>query len=101
MKLTKEIKSTVVESNKVFETDENGDPTFNHPSKYYIINSLGQYVYYHCRDRDKAQKQCDEDYGSSKYLIRTSKQTGSSGKEYSAKGTTSRRGTGSWLKKTI
>lgn len=100
--MTKEIKSTVVESKKVFDTDENGDLTFKHPSKYYIINSLGQYVYYHCRDRAKAQDQCDEDYGVGKYLIRTSKQSGSSGgKSLSASGTTSRRGTGAWLKKTI
>lgn len=99
--MTKEIKSTVVESKKVFDTDENGDLTFKHPSKYYIINSLGQYVYYHCRDRAKAQDQCDEDYGVGKYLIRTSKQSGSSGKEYSARGSNSRKGFASHLKKTI
>lgn len=99
--MSKEIKSTVVESEKVFETDENGDPTFNHPSKYYIINSLGQYVYYHCRERDKAQAACDEFYGVGKYKIRTSKQTGSSSGEYSARGSNSRKGFASHLKKTI
>lgn len=99
--MSKEVKSTTVDGKKVFDTDENGDLTFKHPSKYYIINSLGQYVYYHCRDRAAAQSQCDKDYGVGKYLIRTSKQSGSSGKEYSARGSNSRKGFASHLKKTI
>lgn len=99
--MSKEIKSTTVESNKVFDVDEEGELTFKHPSKYYIINSLGQYVYYHCRDRGVAQKACDDEYGVGKYTIRTSKQSGSSGKEYSARGSNSRKGFASHLKKTV
>lgn len=95
------VKTSIFESNEVFELDSDGESVFKHPSKYYIINSLGQYVYYHCRDRALAQSACDEEYGSGKYKIRTSKQSGSSSGEYSARGSNSRKGFASHLKKTI
>lgn len=100
--MSKEVKTTVVDSRKVFETNDDGDLVFTHPAKYYIIDSLGQYVYYHCRQREVAQNACNEFYGIGKYKIRTTSQTGgSSGASYSARGSNSRRGFASHLKKSM
>lgn len=40
------------------------------PSNYYIVNALGQCVFFKTKDRIKAQKKCDEEYGKGHYKIR-------------------------------
>ena len=51
------------------DTQEEG---YRHKSKFYIQNSLGNYVYFHCKDRLEAQKKCDDMYGKGWYTIRSS-----------------------------
>jgi hypothetical protein len=46
--------------------EEFTDIDFRAPTAYYIRNALGEYVYFHTRDRLEAQKICDETYGKSK-----------------------------------
>jgi len=41
------------------------------PSKYYVKDALGQYVFVHVRTRDEAQKYFNEEYGSI-YTVRCS-----------------------------
>lgn len=41
------------------------------PSGLYIINALGDYVFFMTRDRKKAQSKCNEIYGENKYTVRT------------------------------
>lgn len=42
-----------------------------YPSKYYIINALGEYTFFRCRERDNAQELCNKMYGKGKYTVRT------------------------------
>ena len=99
--MSKEIKTTVLEENELEVWDEElGQFVINYPSSYYIINSLGQSVFYHCRSRADAQRACDETYGKGFYTVRQAKGGKGSG-EVSARGTTSRRGTASHLRKTV
>lgn len=75
------------------------------PSGLYIINALGDYVFFMTRDRKKAQQKCNELYEENKYTVRTTSDKKTKSKLESglcsAYGTTSRRGTGSWLRKTV
>ena len=41
------------------------------PSHFFIINALGEYVFFRTRLRAKAQEACDKEYGKGKYTIRT------------------------------
>lgn len=41
------------------------------PSGLYIINALGDYVFFMTRDRKKAQELADREFGSGKYKVRT------------------------------
>lgn len=44
--------------------------TFRDPAKYYIVNAMGDAVYYRTRSRQAAQDQADAEYGVGKYRIR-------------------------------
>lgn len=44
--------------------------TFIDPAKYYIVNALGDAVYYRTRSRQAAQDMADKEYGKDKYKIR-------------------------------
>lgn len=92
------IKKTIIDNHLLSETDDDGNLTHPAPSKYYIINALGQAVFYHCRNRDDAQRESDKEYGINKYKIKASRQSGKSGGEYSATGSNTRRGFSSRLK---
>lgn len=89
----------------VFWSEEEERYVEKFPGNLYIIDALGNYHFYMTRDRLKAQSQADLDFGKGKYTVRTTsdKKTKSRLESggCSAYGTTSRRGTGSWLKKTI
>lgn len=87
----KKIKVTVVAPDELEQWDEESGESFIHyPSKYYLVDALGNYIFYHCRNRADAQRQANEEYDS-KYTIRQAKQSSGSG-EYSCKGTQTRRG---------
>lgn len=79
MSKEKEVKTTVVS----FELTQEED--YKHKSKWYIVNAMGEAVYYHCRDRSAAQKQCDSDYGG-KYKIRAASDSKGSGETLGARG---------------
>ena len=71
--MTKEIQRVVVSENEyeIWSEDEQKF-VINSPSNFYIINALGEKVFYLTRDRAIAQKEANEDYDS-KYTIRTVK----------------------------
>jgi len=85
--------------------EESQDYVEKFPSGLYIINALGDYVFFMTRDRKKAQEKCNELYEENKYTVRTTSDKKTKSKLESglcsAYGTTSRRGTGSWLRKTV
>lgn len=58
---------------EVFEYDEANCVEFVHPSEFYIINALGQYVYIKHRSRAKCQRVVDNEYGVGKYKVNSSK----------------------------
>jgi hypothetical protein len=43
---------------------------FKPPSQFFIVNALGEGVYFHTRSRAKAQQVCDEIFNKGKYLVR-------------------------------
>ena len=71
--MTKEIQRVVVSENEyeIWSEDEQKF-VINSPSNFYIINAIGEKVFYLTRDRAIAQKEANEDYDS-KYTIRTVK----------------------------
>ena len=86
--------------------DEKECYVLNAPSNFYVLISTGDRIFYKTRDRAKAQAQADIDFPpKGKYRIRSvNDQKGKSKLEsggLSCAGSTSRRGTGSWLKKTV
>lgn len=95
------MKVSILEDHEVNYWDSESESiVFSPKSSYYIINSLGQYVFYHTRSREEAQKQADADWGYGKYKIRTAKESKGSG-DYTCTGSNSRKGFASHLKKTI
>lgn len=71
--MSKEVESVVVEEDE-FEVWCEDEQRFviNSPSNFYIINALGQKVFYITRDRSAAQAQANLEYDN-KYVIRTVK----------------------------
>ena len=75
---------------------------FEAPATFFIVNALGQYIFIHTRDRAKAQKYVDSEYGKGKYTVKTAKMSMKSGKgEVTASGYNSRRGMMPHLRKTL
>lgn len=74
----------------------------NAASNWYILDALGNRVYYLTRNRADAQRQADLDYDG-RYKIRAVKDQKSKSKQesggLSCSGSNSRKGFGSWLKK--
>jgi|SRR5690554_1787179 len=71
--MSKEIQRVVVSENEyeVWSEDEQKF-VINAPSNFYIINALGEKVFYLTRDRALAQSQANLDFDN-KYTIRTVK----------------------------
>lgn len=67
MSKQKEIQKTVV-SYEVYSEEE-----FSHPSGYFVVDCLGNRVYYHSRDRSICQQEVDKDYGKGKYSVKATK----------------------------
>lgn len=61
--MSKEPKTTIIQFEQKHEED------FKDPSKWFIMNALGEYVYFHKRSREDAQKVCDEEYGKGRYKV--------------------------------
>lgn len=85
------MKITVVSESELEQWDEElQELVVYFPSKFYIVNSLGQHVFYHCRNRQDAQNAADEEYGKNKYIVRQAKQSAGSG-NYTCRGTQTRK----------
>lgn len=54
----------------VVPLDERFKSNFRAPAKYYIVNALGDAVYYPTRSRQSAQDMADAEYGKGKYAVR-------------------------------
>lgn len=72
MSKEKEVKKTVVS----FELTQEED--YKHRSKWYIVNAMGEYIYFHIRDRVAAQQAADKEYGG-RYKIRAASDSKGSG----------------------
>ena len=72
--LEKPIESVVVpESEAEIYSEEEGRFILNAKSNWYILDALGNRVYYLTRNRADAQRQADLDYGKGRYTIRAVK----------------------------
>lgn len=70
----KPIESVVVpESEAEIYSEEEGRFILNSKSNWYILDALGNRVYYLTRNRADAQRQADLDYGKGRYTIRAVK----------------------------
>ena len=101
--MSKPIESVVVpESEAEIYSEEEGRFVLNSKSNWYIVDALGNRVFYLTRNRADAQRQADEDYDG-KYTIRSVKDQKIKSKRedggVSCSGSNSRKGFGSWLKK--
>ena len=100
--MSKPVESVVVPENEaeIYSEDE-GRFVLNAKSNWYILDALGNRVYYLTRNRADAQKQADLDYDG-KYTVRAVKDQKSKSKlesgGLSCSGSNSRKGFGSWLK---
>lgn len=95
----KKIKTTLVKESEIeVWDDESGSFVLNQPSKYMIQLATGDLLFIHTKSRSEAQDYVDKEYGKSFYLVKQVKQSAGSG-TYSASGTTTRKCTGSWLRK--
>lgn len=75
---------------------------FEAPATFFIVNALGQYIFIHTRDRAKAQKYVDSEYGKGKYTVKTAKMAQKSGAgDVTARGYNTRKGFMPHLKKTL
>ena len=81
------------------------DYEFIEPGSYFMMDSMQNYNFFKTSDRAKAQAKCDEMFGVGKYTVKTSKNQKTKSRlesgGLSACGTTSRKGSGSWLRKTV
>jgi hypothetical protein len=50
--------------------EERMDDNFKPPSRFYIVNAMGEGVYFKTHSRAKAQDKADEIYGAGKYAVR-------------------------------
>ena len=97
--MTKPIKTTLVKESEIEVWDQESESFgLNQPSKFYVTLATGDLLFLHTRDRLAAQQYIDSEYGKGFYTVKQCKQGSGSG-EYTASGTTTRKCTGSWLKK--
>lgn len=83
-----ETKITVVQASDIESYDEEEGFSFKHPSKYYFVDAMGQYIYIHTRDMKIAVEYIKEHYDG-RYTVRTAKQSSGSG-SYTCTGTATR-----------
>jgi hypothetical protein len=61
----KETKTTIV------NYADYADPEFKAPSRYYIKNAMGDYMFIHTRTRNEAQEWLNETHGKGFYTVRS------------------------------
>lgn len=49
------------------------DIDFEPPATFYVRSAMGDYYFFHTRDRAKAQAACDEMFGAGRYTVHSSK----------------------------
>lgn len=99
--MSKEIKTTIVSEDQIEVFDEeSGQFVLNQPSKFFITLATGDLKFYHCRNRLDAQNAVDAEFGKGFYTVKQCKQGSGSG-EYTCKGSNSRKGFASHLRKTV
>lgn len=97
--MTKPIKTTLVKEDEIEVWDQESESfVLNQPSKFFVTLATGDLLFLHTRDRLVAQQFIDSQYGKGFYTVKQCKQGSGSG-EYTASGSTTRKCTGSWLKK--
>lgn len=97
--MTKTIKTTLVKESEIEVWDQESESlVLNQPSKFYVTLATGDLLFLHTRDRLAAQRFIDSEYGKGFYTVKQCKQGSGSG-EYTASGSTTRKCTGSWLKR--
>lgn len=93
----------IPESEAEVWSDEEQRFILNSVSNFYIINALGERVFFKTKDRALAQQAADDLYGKGRYVIRAVKDQKTKSKMesggLSCSGSNSRKGFGSWLKK--
>ncbi len=60
-------KTTVISYSEFIDDD------FKKPSNHYIKNAMGDFTFFHSRDRATCQQACDEMYGVGQYKVNASK----------------------------
>lgn len=87
---------TIPESEAELWSEEEGRFVLNAPSNFYILNSMGDRVYYKTRSRAEAQNAADLEWGKGRYTIRAVKDQKSKSKQenggVSVRGISTRRG---------
>lgn len=63
----------IPESEAEVYCEEEGRFVLNSPSNFYIINALGERVFFKTKNRSLAQQAADDLYGEGRYVIRTVK----------------------------
>lgn len=97
--MNKPIKTTLVKESEIEVWDQESESfVLNQPSKFFVTLATGDLLFLHTRDRLVAQQFIDSHYGKGFYTVKQCKQGSGSG-EYTASGTTTRKCTGSWLRK--
>jgi len=72
--MTKKIETVTVPAHEAeVWSDEEGCFVQNTASNFYIVNGLGDSVYFLTKDRAKAQAAANELYGDNKYVVRAVK----------------------------
>lgn len=74
----------------VVSYEEFTDIGYKAPSAFYVRSALGDYHYFHTRDRATAQQWCDSLFSVGQYKVNASKMSKSKG-ELSVTGTSTRR----------
>ncbi len=67
------------------------DIDFQPPATFFSRSAMGDYYFWHTRERQKAQAACDELFGIGRYTVHTSKMQKGRG-ELTCRGTQTRRG---------
>lgn len=81
------IRITIVEYDTFTQYD------FEPPATFFTRSAMGDYYFYHTRDRAKAQEACDMLFDRGRYTVNASKmQKGKAGVAFTCTGTQTRRG---------
>lgn len=62
----------------VLSYEEFIDDDYPKPAKWWVRSAMGDYYFFHCRERSSAQEQCDDYFGKGRYKVNTSTMSKSS-----------------------